>query len=161
MPQYKGIKKRCYHTASSIRPRNHTPDSDQIPRKHWYLKILKPGRIWGQGRRVLAGLGGMALKDIDIFLSDIGLTRASLHALGKSHPSDFKLLPRMLQRIGLGGKGKIAGSILRDMQRTCLHCNKKKECAKWLEQEQSNSRHPLFCPNSFTFEGIKNPQWPL
>lgn len=160
--RYKRItKNESYCTAPPIEAENHAPDSCQILRENWFSKLLKLIRTWGWRRQILAELRDMTEKDIDVFLSDVGLTRASLHAIATSRLSDSELLPRMLQRIGLNEQGKINGSILRDMQRTCLHCIRKKECTKWLDQGRDNSRHPLFCPNSFTFEGLKNPQFPL
>lgn len=130
--------------------------SGHSPRRNWLSWLLKPSRTQRWRHQLESELLRMRPTDLDKTLSDVSLTRASLGAILKSRPTDTTLLQRMLQRVGLN-PDRVTRTIVRDMQRTCLHCDAKRKCEKWLARVPENNSCPKFCPNATTLEKMTTP----
>jgi hypothetical protein len=111
---------------------------------------------WSKYRRRRARIN--ELRDLDCgdmrrLVQDTGLSFAELVDLAKTEGDAAQLLYRRMSEMRLDPK-KIAGVVMRDMQRCCSLCASKELCAHELEDEPKQASWPSYCPNKETLEAL-------
>ena len=117
------------------------------------------GRAFAEARSRAALRGELSrleeAGELDLVLSDLGVSRAELPALAQNHPGSARRLAGMLHRLGIRVLPEAQSSPeLRAIQRTCLLCGATGECERWLRSSRPTSLARNFCPNSPAFDAL-------
>lgn len=92
--------------------------------------------------------------ELDLVLSDIGLSRSELPTLVHNHPGAARRLAAMLKRLRIKLAPEVENDAeMRAIQRTCLLCAASGHCDRWLATESSDNPH-RFCPNGDAFDDL-------
>lgn len=110
-------------------------------------------RHWWQARDGLAGLDNSEAGHI---ARDLGLTTAELRDFVARGPHAADLLSERLAALGLDRADieAAASGLMRDLQKTCAHCQDKGVCEAELVYRPSENGWQRYCPNASTLEGI-------
>jgi pyrroloquinoline quinone (PQQ) biosynthesis protein C len=88
--------------------------------------------------------------------SDLGIGNRELHTLAAHGPHSADLLQKMLPALGIDPE-KLAEAdplVMRDLQRLCVTCNKKKRCQHELAEGKAAADFRQFCPNAVTLDAL-------
>lgn len=93
--------------------------------------------------------------ELDLVLSDLGVSRSEVPALAQNHPGASRRLAGMLHRLGIRvvPEGR-ASADMRAIERTCLLCGATGQCERWLRSSRPTSLARNFCPNSPAFDAL-------
>ena len=92
---------------------------------------------------------------LDVVLSDLGVSRGELPAVAKNHPGSARRLAGMLHRLGICVLPEASvGPEMRSIERTCLLCGATGQCERWLRSSRPTSLARNFCPNSPGFDAL-------
>jgi uncharacterized protein YjiS (DUF1127 family) len=93
--------------------------------------------------------------ELDLVLSDLGVSRSELPALAQNHPGASRRLAGMLHRLGIRVLPEALSSAeMRAIERTCLLCGNTGQCERWLRSSRPTSLARNFCPNSPAFDAL-------
>ncbi|WP_029040524.1 DUF6455 family protein [Cucumibacter marinus] len=105
------------------------------------------------GDNALAGVDGELVDEMarDLLMAPADLVVAA-HAAGAP-----ELMPEMMREIGLDPEAIQAAmpGLYRDMAATCATCPSRDRCEAEMEMGTAGKRVDEFCPNAWTFEGLK------
>ncbi len=103
-----------------------------------------------------AHLGPCEPDEVRQTASDLGLAVTQMRALMTKGPGAADLLQQMLVALHVdpGNLAKANPAVLRDLQRLCISCANKTQCAHELDVGTAGEHFRDFCPNAFTLEAL-------
>ncbi len=94
--------------------------------------------------------------DVMQIAKDLGVPAAELRELANKGPNGADLLQRLLIALKVDPEklAKTNPGVMRDLQRLCVACNHKKECAHELAKGTAAQHFHDYCPNAFTLDAL-------
>jgi hypothetical protein len=91
--------------------------------------------------------------------SDLNIPEAELRVLASKGPGSADNLQKMLLalKVDPASLTKSDPTVMRDLQRLCVNCGHKQECAHELDVGSAASHFHDFCPNSYTLDALFKP----
>ena len=88
--------------------------------------------------------------------SDIGVAPNQLRELMNKGPGAADLLQKMLVALHVDPQqiAKANPAVMRDLQRLCITCSNKKQCAHELAYGTAAEHFHDYCPNAFTLDAL-------
>lgn len=105
-------------------------------------------RAWWRRR---TELDTMAPQEIARIAGDVGVAPSDLKDLVARGPHAADLLHERMRALGLSREHvqDVAYTLMRDLERTCTYCNKKRVCERDLAERPSDPVWESYCPNAF------------
>jgi hypothetical protein len=125
--------------------------------------ILDAVANWVKSRRDVAGLYNELAEwepeEIARTARDIGVTPDELICMAGKGPHAADQLPRLLHAVGVdpGTLSREAPDMMRDMQRLCTGCSRKRRCERELAAGAAANNYRSFCPNAVSLETVLAP----
>jgi len=87
---------------------------------------------------------------------DLGVAATQLRTLMNKGPGAADLLQKLLLALHVDPQeiAKTDPAVLRDLQRLCIACANKKQCAHELAQGTAAENFRNYCPNAFTLDAL-------
>lgn len=107
-------------------------------------------------RRAIARWNQMQWQDsLEAVAREVDLSKAEFDALMRSTSEEPLLLSLRLSHAGLSEDELAAnrGDVLRDLRRTCSHCQSRTRCARDLKHER-RATPAKYCPNESTLQAL-------
>lgn len=98
-------------------------------------------------------LGHLSQEEALSIAKDLGVPVSELRALATKTPGSESNLSTMLRKLSLN-PAKDDPVILRDLQRTCIHCGQKSRCRHEIADGTATEHFREFCPNSYTLDAL-------
>jgi hypothetical protein len=92
--------------------------------------------------------------EVQVIAHDLGMTSDDLRTMTRKGPDGARLLYRMLAALG-ADPTKLAKDdpmVMRDLQRLCVSCDYKRQCAHDLGEGRSAQNYRDYCPNAYTLD---------
>jgi len=88
---------------------------------------------------------------------EFGLSPAELGELARQGPDAATRLPQMLAALGIDGAAisRDEPAVMRDLERLCSLCERKRECANDLAGGHAKEHYHDYCPNADTLDEFK------
>jgi uncharacterized protein (DUF2336 family) len=115
---------------------------------------------WVKRYRVASGardeLAMCGPEEVARIANDLGISRRELELVATKEPGSADLLQKMLVALGVDPQApalKEAG-VMRDLQRLCVTCSHKTECARDIAAGTAAQNFYGYCPNAYTLDTI-------
>lgn len=115
---------------------------------------------WVKRYRVAAGarheLAMCPPEEVARIANDLGIGRREFDLVATKGPGSADLLQKMLRALGVDPEApalKEAG-VMRDLQRLCVTCGHKTECAQDIAAGTAAQNFYGYCPNAYTLDSI-------
>jgi hypothetical protein len=122
---------------------------------------VKNYRMQLEASRELAECGP---DEVAAMAQDLMISADDLKTLAHKSPDSARLLHRMLKALGVDERALIARDpmVMRDLERLCVSCGHKRQCAHDLAAGTAPAHYKEYCPNAYTlemlFEAAKAPE---
>jgi hypothetical protein len=95
-------------------------------------------------------------EDVARIARELRIHPSELVALGKKGPNAADLLQKLLVALGVDAEGLVHDDplVVRDLQRLCITCGYKRQCAMDLESGVMAENFRDYCPNAFTLNAL-------
>jgi hypothetical protein len=99
-------------------------------------------------------LAQCAPEDVAAMAQDLNISADDLKTLAHKSPDSARLLRRMLTALGIDERAlaKQDPMVLRDLERLCVSCAHKRQCAHDLAAGTASAHYKEYCPNSYTLD---------
>ena len=93
-------------------------------------------------------------QDVAAIAQDLMISPAELMTLAHKGPDSARLLYRMLSALGVDPQtlSKRDPMVLRDLERLCVSCAHKRQCAHDLAAGTAAGHYKDYCPNAYTLD---------
>jgi hypothetical protein len=90
---------------------------------------------------------------------DVGVSSGELIHMAEKGPHAADQLPRLLRAVGVdpGMLSRDDPAMMRDMQRLCTACRRKRRCERDLAAGTAANNYRSFCPNAASLEKLPAP----
>ena len=114
---------------------------------------------WLKHRRELKEMREMDAVNFGQIARDLRISSADLEALVRQGPHAADELPKMLRALGIdqADLARTEPLVLRDMERVCSLCNRKRQCGHQLAAGTAAAHYDEFCGNAPTIDGLGKP----
>ena len=114
---------------------------------------------WLKHRRELKEMREMDAVNFNQIATDLRISSADLEALIHRGPHAADELPKMLRALGIdqADLARTEPLVLRDMERVCSLCNRKRQCGHQLAAGTAAAHYDEFCGNAPTIDGLGKP----
>lgn len=139
---------------------NHSPQQPNYPAVQMILGAIAD---WVNHYRERTGLrdefGQCDPAEVMQIAKDLNIPAADLRVLATKGPGSADKLQRMLValKIDPAALAKTDPVVMRDLQRLCVTCGHKQQCAHELEVGTAAAHFHEFCPNSYTLDALFKP----
>jgi hypothetical protein len=118
--------------------------------------LVQSIRKYRQQRRLQTELTLCSVAEISAIARDLRLSPDELMKLVTEKTETAAALHELLAALGIEAKSLAIEepAIMRELQRQCLTCGHKPECAYHLTQGTASGRYQDFCPNSYTLDDL-------
>jgi len=105
---------------------------------------------WLKHRREIAESCNCNSEEYARIAHDLNLSTAELSALVRRGAHAGDELPKMMEalRIDMDAIRRVEPMVVRDMERVCSLCERKRRCAHELAAGQASEKYAEFCPNA-------------
>ncbi len=92
--------------------------------------------------------------------SDLNIPQSELREIAAKSPGSADKLQQMLLALKVDpvALAKSDPAVMRDLQRLCVTCGHKQQCAHELDVGSAAAHFHEFCPNSYTLDALFKPQ---
>jgi len=93
-------------------------------------------------------------QDVAAIAQDLMISPAELLTLANKGPDSARLLYRMLTALGIDAQelSKHDPMVMRDLERLCVSCAHKRQCAHDMAAGTAASHYQDYCPNAYTLD---------
>jgi hypothetical protein len=118
---------------------------------------------WVNHYREHAGLrdqfGQCDAREVANIAQDLNIPQAELREIASKGPDSANKLQQMLValKVDPGALSKTDPCVMRDLQRLCVSCTNKQQCAHELDVGTAAAHFHEFCPNSYTLDALFKP----
>lgn len=90
---------------------------------------------------------------------DLNIPQAELHEIASKGPGSADKLQQMLValKVDPAALAKSDPAVMRDLQRLCVNCTHKQQCAHELDAGSAAAHFHEFCPNAYTLDALFKP----
>lgn len=101
-------------------------------------------------------LGQCSPEDTKQIAKDLGVPVGDLQALSTKGAGAANGLPKMLTALSVDAQALTDGdpAVMRDLQRTCILCDRKSRCQRELAEGSAAQHFREFCPNAYTLDAL-------
>lgn len=92
--------------------------------------------------------------EVEAMANDLSVSTSDLLALARKSPDSARLLYRLLSALGVepAALGSRDPMVMRDLERLCVSCGHKRQCAHDLVAGTGAAHYKDYCPNAYTLE---------
>lgn len=118
---------------------------------------------WVSNYRKHAGLrdqfGQCDAREVASIAQDLNIPQAELRKIASKGPGSADKLKQMLValKVDPAALSKSDPAVMRDLQRLCVSCTHKQQCAHELDVGTAATHFHEFCPNSYTLDALFKP----
>jgi hypothetical protein len=117
--------------------------------------LVRKWRAWQRRRRTMAENDCCDRDDAERLARDVGVSRADLCILAGKWPDSLDLLSRRLEQVNLDARiAQAEPYVLRDLQRVCSLCARKRRCERDFAGKSSDPVWEEYCPNAPTLHAL-------
>ena len=93
-------------------------------------------------------------EEVAAMANDLAVSSSDLMALAHKSPDSARLLYRMLAALGVDLAALAARDpmVMRDLERLCVSCSHKRQCAHDLAEGKGGAHYKDYCPNAYTLD---------
>lgn len=101
-----------------------------------------------------ADLSGCDSEEVARIAHELNISPRELTDLARKGPESAALLGKMLLALGIDAESPTVKDplLMRDLQRLCLACDHKRQCAHELAAGTAAAHYGEFCPNAYTLD---------
>ncbi|HEY2136557.1 MAG TPA: DUF6455 family protein [Xanthobacteraceae bacterium] len=95
-------------------------------------------------------------EEVSRIAADLGISRRDLELVAAKGPGSADLLQKMLTALGVDPQSPALqeAGVMRDLQRLCVTCGHKTECAEHIADGTAAQNFYGYCPNAYTLDTI-------
>jgi uncharacterized protein YjiS (DUF1127 family) len=122
--------------------------------------VLNAVARWVKLYRVAAGarneLAACPPEEVARIAKDLGISRGELELVATKEPGSADLLQKMLRALGVDPHAPALQEtgVMRDLQRLCVTCGHKTECADEIAAGTAAQNFHRYCPNAYTLDTL-------
>jgi len=122
--------------------------------------VLNAVARWVKLYRVASGarneLAACPPEEVARIAKDLGISRGDLELVATKGPGSADLLQKMLRALGVDPHTPALqeAGVMRDLQRLCVTCGHKAECADNLAAGTAVQNFHGYCPNAYTLDAL-------